>query len=55
MLHRQSACCEAAVWMAFDPRNLLIRMGQYVHVFLLVDPTIHWLLSLFPPLPDLDI
>lgn len=49
MLHRQSACCEAAVWMAFDPRNLLIRMGQYVHVFLLVDPTIHWLLSLFSP------
>lgn len=52
MLHRQSACCEAALWMTFDPRNLLIRMGQCVHMLLLMDPSIKQLLSFiyfFPP------
>lgn len=44
--HRQSTCCEAPVWMAFDPRNLLIRMGQCVRMLLLVDPAMHQLLSL---------
>ena len=32
---RQSTCCEAVLQTAFDPRNLLIRMGQCVlHVFI---------------------
>lgn len=44
---RQSTCCEAELQMAFDPRNLLIRMGQCVLHVLLVDPT-KLLSSFFP-------
>lgn len=58
MLHRQSACCEAALWITFDPRNSLIRMGQCVHMLLLVDPTINLLLSFiyfFPLLSFTDL
>lgn len=33
MQHRQSTCCEVAVWPAFHPRNLLIRTGQCVRMF----------------------
>lgn len=33
MQHRQSTCCEVAVWPAFHPRNLLIRTGQCVRTF----------------------
>lgn len=46
MQHRQSTCCEAAVWTPFDPRNLLIRTGQ-CSMFLLVDPAIHCCFSFF--------